>query len=198
MPDIFLANDNKPLEVSASESTPPFIPAMDEEVIKKDGPMHIFSAFHRNPEHLTVVNQEKNEKILLFLRKSHITNVKWVIGSLIMLLIPIFLSPFINPLSSPFGFPFRYILFFTAFYYLLVFTYIYVSFITWYFNISLVTNIRVIDIDFSNLIYKNIAATKNDIGTDVNFGALTHGIFNFLSKKHGGHIVIIHREKQDD
>ena len=40
---------------------------------------------------------------------------------------------------------------------------------------------------------KNIAATKNDIGTDVNFGALTHGIFNFLSKKHGISIQLNHQ-----
>lgn len=39
----------------------------------------------------------------------------------------------------------------------------------------------------------NIAATKNEMGTDVNFGVLTRGIFDFLNKKHNLTISLNHQ-----
>lgn len=168
MPDIFLANSNaKPVP----KEYPTYLSSNEETTTKHElgGGMHLFTAFHEKPKYIRVINQEKDEEILLFLRKSLFTNVKWVIGSIILLAIPLLLSLFINPFNSPFGFPFRYILLFVIFYYLMVFTYIHICFITWYFNVSLVTNIRVIDIDFSNLIYKNLAATKLNLVQDVSY-----------------------------
>jgi hypothetical protein len=50
-----------------------------------------------------------------------------------------------------------------------------VSFITWYFNVSLVTSIRVMDVVFSNLVYKNVSATKIDLVQDVNYSQI--GVF---------------------
>lgn len=166
MPDIFLANtEKKPVNITST-----YLSSNEEtKDTSSDGGMHLFTAFHEKPKHIRVINQEKDETILLFLRKSLFTNIKWVVGSIILLIIPIILSIFINPFNSPFGFPFRYVLYFVIFYYLIVFTYIHIRFITWYFNISLVTNIRVIDIDFSNLIYKNLAATKLNLVQDVSY-----------------------------
>jgi malate dehydrogenase (quinone) len=46
-----------------------------------------------------------------------------------------------------------------------------------------------------------IAATKIDIGTDVNFGELTRSLFEYLSKKHGVDIALNHQVndlKQDE
>ena len=59
-----------------------------------------------------------------------------------------------------------------AFYYLIVATYWFINFISWYFNISLVTDKRVIDIDFSNLVYKDVAATKINLVQDVSFAQI--------------------------
>jgi len=167
MPDIFLAKSET--KSSATSIAPKSFSDELNTQAESEGGMHLFTAFHEKPKHIRVINQEKDEEILLFLRRSLFTNIKWVVGSIVLLLIPLVLSLFINPFSSPFGFPFRYILFFVIFYYLLVFTYIHICFITWYFNISLVTNIRVIDIDFSNLIYKNLAATKLNLVQDVSY-----------------------------
>src|SRR6185312_13838888 len=60
-------------------------------------------------------------------------------------------------------------------------SYMFVSFITWYFNISLITNKRILDIDFQDLVYKNIAETKMDLIQDVSeteTGVL-RTVFNF-------------------
>jgi hypothetical protein len=178
MPDIFLAKPKEKTDQPKAESltndtasdafidnditAKPFVPSLDRQV-------HLFSSFCQNPKGLSFRNQEKDETILLFLRKAFITNFKWITFSLALLFLPVFIVPFVN-LSKPiFSFPIMYIIYFAALYYVLVFSYIYVNFITWYFNIGLITNIRVLDIDFSGLIYKNIAATKISLVQDVSF-----------------------------
>ncbi|MBI2025890.1 MAG: hypothetical protein HYT06_00765 [Candidatus Levybacteria bacterium] len=178
MPDIFVAADKKITHIKpSSESLNHEKPANYEKNgnINIDGTndaqdfsqkgMHLFSSFYKNPKGIYFKNQEKEEKILLFIRKSIITNFKWVFVSIVLLTLPFFAYFFLNFGSQIIVFPFRFVLF----YYLIVFSYIYVNFITWYFNLAFVTNIRIIDIDFSGLIYKNIAATKLSLVQDVSF-----------------------------
>lgn len=174
MPDIFVATDKqtdtptqpepKPLDLTK----PSFVESTNTDEIKPQG-SHLFSSFYKNPRGIFVKNQEKEEKILLFIRRSMITNLKWIIASIVFLILPLFLYLFVNFGEQIITFPIKYILFFLLFYYLIVFSYIYVNFITWYFNISFVTNIRVIDIDFSGLIYKNVAVTKLSLIQDASF-----------------------------
>lgn len=164
------ARDFKDNEMQAK----PYIPPLEQQ-------MHLFSSFCLNPKGIHFKNQEPGEKILLFLRRDLITNFMWIIISIALLVIPILSFPFID-LSKPiFIFPIKHIIIFILFYYLLVFTYVYVNFITWYFNIGLITNIRVMDVDFSNLIYKNIAATKISLIQDVSFtqGGVSRTFFDY-------------------
>lgn len=186
MPDIFVAeesneisaleNEDKSQEVDSSDPSKnlPDISLLDKKV-------HLFSSFCENPEGITFRNQEENEKILLFLRRSMITNMGWMTISFILIALPFFALIFINPTKPFLIFPIRYLLFFASFYYLLVFSYIYVCFITWYYNVSLITNIRIIDIDYSNLVYKDIAITKLNLVQDVSFrqSGVIPNIFNF-------------------
>ena len=152
------AKDFKDNEMQAKPYTPP----LEKQV-------HLFSSFCLNPRGIHFKNQEHDEKILLFLRRDLITNFTWLVTTIALLSIPILSFPFVD-FSKPISiFPIKYIIIFILFYYLLVFTYIYVNFITWYFNIGLITNIRVMDVDFSNLIYKNIAATKITLIQDISF-----------------------------
>lgn len=174
MPDIFVATDKetdapipsepKPLDLDK----PLFVETTNTNDIKSQG-SHLFSSFYKNPRGIFVKNQEKEEKILLFIRRAMITNFKWILVSIIFLLLPLFAFLFVNFGGQIITFPIKYIIFFLLFYYLIIFSYIYVNFITWYFNISFVTNIRVIDIDFSGLIYKNVAVTKLSLIQDASF-----------------------------
>ncbi len=174
MPDIFVATDKQTPEPATTLSEPladkenTHLGNLDDNNYPNKR-MHLFSAFSKNPQGIYFKNQEKEEKILLFIRRAIITNFKWVFVSIIFLLLPLTAFLFINFGNQPIAFPVRYVIFFLLFYYLIIFTYIYVNFITWYFNIAFVTNIRVIDIDFSGLIYKNIAATKLSLIQDVSF-----------------------------
>jgi hypothetical protein len=65
--------------------------------------------------------------------------------------------------------------------YLLVTAVVLGGFLRWYFDVFVVTDERIIDIDFNNLIYKNITSTKIDNIEDVtyNVSGAIQSLFNF-------------------
>lgn len=181
MPDLFAAphsdrdqrfNDTAPFPASPN----PVEPFLSEEAHIPVSPplrkpkhtrMHIFTSYCELPPKVTFENQNSDEKILLFLRKEFVTNISWIIGSSLLLLVPVALF-FLAP--SLFSFlPFSFTLVFTLSYYLLVCSYMFMNFITWYFNINLVTSERIVDIDFEDLVYKNVAETKLSLVQDVSY-----------------------------
>src|SRR5258708_3150857 len=142
MPDLFVTSGKKRGNFSALLKIPEKQGANDP---------HMFTSFSLYPDGIFFEDKEPDEKILLFLRRHFITNLSWLGLSLVLAIIPFIL------------------IFFTIFYYLLIFTYVFVKYITWYFNIGLITNKRVIDIDFSGLIYTNVAATKISLVQDASY-----------------------------
>lgn len=201
MPDIFVAEDKK--EIS-NEKIDPKIPEK-----RKINPAHlkrfvelfrqkkshqdastarvkIFSSFCENPTGISFEEKEEDEKVLLFLRRHFITNVPWIFLSLVFLSIPIVLRIINFQFSITDTFSFLNIttgfaVIFLLFYYSIIFTFIFVNFITWYFNISLITNKRVVDIDFSGLVYKDVSATKLTLLQDVSYKqtGVIRSIFNY-------------------
>ena len=175
MPDIFVAGNTKPgkkyshhsFKNEHAKEIPQ--PLMHFPKITKRS-VHLLSSFCENPGDITFKNQAKNEEVLLFVRKHFITNFLWIFAGIFLLILPLVIGPIVSitSLSLPI-FPVRFILFFTLFYYLLITSYLFVRFITWYFNISLVTNERIIDIDFSDVIYKNLASTTLGLVQDVSY-----------------------------
>jgi hypothetical protein len=177
MPDIFVA------EPETRNTTVPEMPyvlekqaGLDKPIpiiqppINTNNPVHLFSAFKKNPDGITFRDQEGEETILLFIRHSFITNIRWILVGIFLAVLPLLillsLGFFQNPLPS---LPGKFYFMIEVFYYLFVATYLYINFITWHFNIALVTNKRIIDINFSNLVYKDVAATKLNLVQDVSF-----------------------------
>lgn len=135
---------------------------------------HLLYSYLENPEGLTFEDQELGERPLLILRRHFITNLHWILVSTLLFMVPVLFIPFLSTLSV-FDFlqlPTRYVMIFAVFYYLVVFTYVFVNFITWYFNISLITDKKVIDVEFSNLVYKNVAATKHSLLQDASYSQI--------------------------
>jgi len=180
MPDIFIAEPKekntavpeKPYVLEKQERSDGPIPII-QSPMDSNNPVHLFSAFRKNPDGITFRDQEGEETILLFIRHSFITNVRWILAGIFLLILPILISLslgfFQNPLPSLSN---KYYLMIGFFYYLFVATYFYINFITWHFNIALVTDKRIIDINFSNLVYKDIAATKLNLVQDVSFAQI--------------------------
>lgn len=157
MPDIFIPESQ---------------PALNNTDLKliKENHIHALSSFCQNPVGVSFQNQEEDEEVLLFLRRHFITNVPWIFISLILSLIPPVL--FILNINIPiffFNIPGNFLTVSVIFYYLVVFIYAFISFITWYYNISLVTQKRVVDIDFSDIVYHDVAMTKLNLIEDVNY-----------------------------
>ncbi|MCL5432803.1 MAG: hypothetical protein M1524_01680 [Patescibacteria group bacterium] len=129
-----------------------------------------FTSFQREPDGVNFRDQDENEKILLFLRAHFAKNLSWILITLVLLAVPVlilFLSPVVRII--PAFIPENFIIFFVVFYYVLVFNYTFVKFITWHYNISLVTNERIVDIDFYELVYHNVAMTKLELVEDVSY-----------------------------
>lgn len=171
MADIFVApkkekKDNKKSEKKINNLT--LLPDFQE-------PDHIshLSSFLVKPYWVSFQNQGDDENVLLFLRPHLITNLPWLFLSFLLFLIPPILA-YIYPLLSGTIFsiaflPERFTLIFVLFYYLVVFNYFFISFLTWYFNISLVTQKRIVDVDYSDLVYHDVAVTKLNLIEDVNY-----------------------------
>lgn len=137
----------------------------------------IFSAFVPEPKNVKFETQEEDEKVLLLLRRHIITNVPWVLIGIILILVPFFypLFPFLNFL------PGRYLPIILIGWYLLVFVYIFENFLLWFYNIYIVTSERVIDVDFYNILYKEISDARIDKIQDVSYdqNGFVEAFFNY-------------------
>lgn len=131
------------------------------------------SSFTEGPTNVSFQNQEDDERIFLFMRRHLITNLPWIMTAVFFGLLPLLLGILTNVLGLTFFFPFEfsasYTTVFLLFYYLLVATYAFINFITWFYNISIVTQKRIIDIDYSHLVYHNMAITKVDLVEEVKY-----------------------------
>lgn len=136
-----------------------------------------FAAFAAKPRRTAFSTQAKNEQILLLLRKHPLTQAGWVFTAIIIALIPILFSgvPLINFLPPSFQAAS------VIGWYLLLSGFIIESFLTWYFNVFIITDERIIDVDFLSLIYHDIASAKIDNIEDVTSikGGALRSVFDF-------------------
>ena len=138
---------------------------------------HHLSAFVVRPKNIRFETQERKEKIILLLRRHWITNLAWIFLTMILTISPFFFSrvPGIALLLT------RYAVIILIPWYLFVFAFILESFLTWYFNVNIVTDERIVDINFYSLLYKEISHCKIDKIQDVSFnmGGIMGTFFNY-------------------
>ena len=138
---------------------------------------HNLNSFIQNPKHIHFATQAKNEWVILFLRKHPITQIPWILSAFIITIIPLFLIPLLESIF-PFSIPSNYQFIILGFWYLMTFAFIYVNFILWYYNVNLVTNERVVDIDFVYLLVQEVSATRITQIEDVTYRRV--GILSML------------------
>ena len=160
-----------------AESTPAVPVETAHKVMGTKEHKQAFWSFIQNPNRVHFVSQTKNEQIVLFLRQHPITQLPWILSSLILISIPFFLFPLIANMF-PFTIPGNYLIVLYSFWYLVVFAYILVNFILWYYNVNIVTNDRVIDIDFAYLLVQNMSSTRIVQIEDVTIRTI--GVFSAL------------------
>ena len=134
--------------------------------------MNIFSSFCQNPKGIRFQTQKTHETIILFLRSHFVTNISWIIFTVILIYLPIIITLLlplfrIDFLSSPTLARFTTI--YVLFYYLMVSSYLFISFLHWFYNVFIVTSERIVDIDYSDIVVHNIAVTSLTHVQDVNY-----------------------------
>ncbi|MFH1407975.1 MAG: PH domain-containing protein [Patescibacteria group bacterium] len=147
--------------------------------------METLAAFIKNPKHTFFESQENNEKILYLLRRHNITNLGWMLGAFLMFVSPLVLMA----LSISFGLdissivPLKYQAVFTLIWYLVTAVFALESFLNWYFNVYIVTDKRIVDIDFWGLLYKTVSEATYENIEDVTYstGGVLQTLFNFGS-----------------
>src|SRR5260221_3752662 len=121
-----------------------------------------FSGFAEYPTHVRFQTQDDDETIVLFLRKSQIINIPWIFFAVLFMLFPPIIIAFhtLVPLPLPIlSLPIGFLWIGIGFYYLAIITCAFVNFLTWYYNVAFITNKRVVDVDFHQLVFKDVAET---------------------------------------
>lgn len=135
------------------------------------------SSFLARPKVFTFDSREDKEEIILVLRRHWFTNLSWMATTIILALIPLFI-----PIFSPFDFlSDSFIRLLEIFWYLITFAFAFEQFLSWYFNVFILTEERVVDIDFFNLLYKKVSEAKIDMIQDVTASQIgvPQTLFNF-------------------
>jgi len=196
MADIFVAKKkNKPEE----KEIPSTLKAVNEklaeekEEIEKKGKFSnkdlsrfsnkevgLFSSFHLYPPNVSFKEQENDEEIILLLRKHFITNVPWILIAFVITVIPTVFFIFRNLFPVPL-IPAVFNLIAFLFYFTIIGAYIYINFISWFFNISLITQKRLIDIHFVDILYHDMAVTRLSLIEDISFNqsGFLRSLFNY-------------------
>ena len=120
--------------------------------------------------------QRDDEEVLLLIRMHPVTQVPWVLNSLGLVLILIIIN-----VLMPALFTMQQVLFFNIFSIAVIFAYIWLNFLRWYFEVGIVTNERIVDIDFKSILYKEVSITNVDNIEEISSrsGGYIGALFNF-------------------
>lgn len=133
--------------------------------LRKSLPFNPLAPFGFLPNNVDFETRDGEEKVILLLRRHPITNLRWIVVSILMSLAPLLLKYFPVMDLLPASFEFVSLLG----WYMLVFAYVFENFLGWFFAVSIVTDERIVDIDFYNLIYKEVSDTNLDKIQDVTY-----------------------------
>ena len=129
------------------------------------------------PDNVDFIGADKSERIVLLLRRHPITNLKWIITSFVLSLAPLLIGLF--PVSA--YIPMNYQLIMVLGWYLMILAFVFEEFLGWFFNVYIITDERVFDVDFVNLVYREITDANIDQIQDVTVkvGGVGRTIFDY-------------------
>lgn len=129
----------------------------------------VMGSFVSEPRDVRFENQSEGEQLYLLLRPHEVTNVPWIVLVFAMLLVPLFagslvLTAFPNFFDSVSPF-YAFVLF--VFWNLIVLMYGFYKYLIWFFSSYIITNNRLVDIDFVGLLHKDYTETSVENVQDV-------------------------------
>ena len=150
MADVF-RRDEKRIEKSERKS----VVAL-RKLLGKTGSDSVLSSFSTFPTKVNFETQDEGEEVVLFLRQHPIVNVPWIILVIFALTIPSVFGFF--PMIADLPDTYQFVL--ELMWYSLVFGFALAKFMSWFFNIYILTDERVVDVDFINLFYRVVSTAK--------------------------------------
>lgn len=118
--------------------------------------IHTLHAFAAKPLQTEFTSQEENEQLILLLRRHPITQIGWILIAIIFAIIPTFIDP-----GSFFTFlPPNFAVAINIAWYAGVIAFVFQEFLTWYYNVYIITDERVVDVDFDSLLHRNMTSAK--------------------------------------
>ncbi len=183
MPDVFISEQKNIKPHLKSPHDPEVQKPVDLNVPKNVTERHQFhshnplSSYCYFPDGIKFVAKDSNEKIVLFLRRHPITNLPWILISAILFASPMVLSEF--PLLDFLPDNFKFVAILS--WYLIAVAYTFESFLDWFFSVYIITDERVFDVDFVNLIYREITEANIDQVQEVTtkMGGVIRTLFNY-------------------
>lgn len=142
--------------------------------------VHALATYCINPAHIIFQGKDITSDIHLFLRRHVITNLSWILTALLLLFIPP-LVQFLLTLSPTTPIPPNFLTVFVLFYYMVVAMYIFLNFLSWFYNIIMITTSEILDLDYADIVYHDVAATNVSLIEDVQYvqSGFIQGLFNY-------------------
>lgn len=153
------------------------------------------AAFLVRPTHAHVGMLEEDEQVLLILRQHPLVLLPKIILIAVILGIGMVFGNMLNLSLLPMNF----VRAFEVLWLLFMWGLILEALVSWYFNVIVITDERVIDVDFLHLIYTNVTVAKLDNIEDVTYSitGVVPSIFNYgnVLIQTAGEVVEISREQ---
>jgi hypothetical protein len=129
------------------------------------------------PKNSVFEAQNDDEEILLMMRSHPIVNIGWILMVLIAVPIPWIWGAF--PLFE--NLQPSLVFFISVLWYLGILFFAVERFLVWFYSVYIVTDERVIDVDFGNLLYKNVDVTQIRNIEEANYSqvGLFGSVFNY-------------------
>lgn len=113
-----------------------------------------FYSYCVNPD-IKFDTREEGENVSLLLRSHPFTQISWILISIFLIILLFGLNFFIGNF-----FDFKQSFITNLFFIVFIFSFIWINVLNWYFNAGIVTNKKIIDIDFYSVIYKEITVAQ--------------------------------------
>jgi hypothetical protein len=123
------------------------------------------------------INEQEDEQVVLLLRAHPVTNLKWIVVVVLILLV----TEILLGAGILGNVPGRFVVVVRLTVYLLALGYAFQRFLDWYYSVLIITNERIVNFDWINLLYRMVTyATLNHIEEpSIIAGGFTRSFFKY-------------------
>ena len=143
----------------------------------------LVQTFVQKPKQMYFEGEDRDEEILYIFRRASITNLSWIFSSVLLILAPLVFIPLFLSVNAVIGklIGASTLALINGFWYLFTVGYIFERFLNWFFNVYIITNKRIIDVDFNHMLHRNVseAPLRNVEDITHTISGSLQTIFNF-------------------